>query len=84
MTSPNWDSGDIFDDNGAVHANNGVGNKTAYLISQGGSFNGQTVTGIDTGDAGLAQDRSALPRDDPTAHLRRRVRRPEPDPGRHL
>ena len=29
-------------DNGAVHVNDGVGNKTAYLISQGGSFNGQT------------------------------------------
>ncbi|WP_019146411.1 M4 family metallopeptidase [Aeromicrobium massiliense] len=33
-----------------VHLNSGVGNKTAYLISRGGSFGGQTVTGIDAGD----------------------------------
>ena len=55
MKSPFYVTADIFDDNGGVHVNDGVGNKTAYLISQGGSFNGQTVTGIDTGDAGLAK-----------------------------
>ena len=38
-----------------MHANDGVGNKTAYLISQGGTFNGQTITGIDAGDTGLAK-----------------------------
>ena len=32
-----------------MHTNSGVGNKTAYLISQGGTFNGQTITGIDAG-----------------------------------
>jgi len=37
-------------DNGGVHFNSGIANKTAYLISQGGTFNGQTITGIDTGD----------------------------------
>jgi hypothetical protein len=42
-------------DRGGVHFNSGVGNKTAYLISQGGSFNGQTITGIDVGDATLAK-----------------------------
>lgn len=42
-------------DNGGVHTNSGVGNKTAYLISQGGTFNGQTITGIDTGDATLTR-----------------------------
>ena len=36
-------------DNGGVHFNSGVANKTAYLISQGGTFNGQTITGIDSG-----------------------------------
>ncbi len=38
-----------------MHFNSGVGNKTAYLISQGGSFNGQTITGIDVGDPTLAK-----------------------------
>ncbi len=38
-----------YGDNGGVHTNSGVGNKTAYLISQGGTFNGQTITGIDAG-----------------------------------
>ncbi len=46
---------DNASDNGAVHANDGIGNKTAYLISQGGSFNGQVVTGIDGSDLGLAK-----------------------------
>ncbi|MBI5825711.1 MAG: M4 family metallopeptidase [Chloroflexi bacterium] len=33
-------------DNGGVHTNSGVGNKTAYLITDGDTFNGYTVTGI--------------------------------------
>ncbi|MEY4226815.1 MAG: hypothetical protein RL190_1572, partial [Actinomycetota bacterium] len=33
-------------DNGGVHINSGVVNKTAVLIADGGSFNGRTVTGI--------------------------------------
>jgi len=33
-------------DQGGVHTNSGVGNKLAYLITDGGSFNGQTVTGL--------------------------------------
>jgi len=33
-------------DNGGVHWNSGVGNKTAYLITDGGYFNGQTITGL--------------------------------------
>ncbi|RJQ83708.1 M4 family peptidase [Pseudonocardiaceae bacterium YIM PH 21723] len=33
-------------DNGGVHTNSGVGNKLAFLIADGGSHNGQTVTGI--------------------------------------
>jgi len=34
-------------DNGGVHQNNGVGNKTAYLIFHGGRLNGVTVRGIE-------------------------------------
>jgi len=33
-------------DNGGVHYNSGVGNKAAYLITDGDTFNGYTVTGI--------------------------------------
>ena len=33
-------------DNGGVHTNSGVGNKAAYLITDGDTFNGYTVTGI--------------------------------------
>ncbi len=55
MTSPDFVTADVFYDGGAVHDNDGVGNKTAYLISQGGTFNGHTITGIDTGDSTLAK-----------------------------
>jgi len=33
-------------DEGGVHTNSGVGNKAAYLIADGATFNGKTVTGI--------------------------------------
>jgi Zn-dependent metalloprotease len=33
-------------DNGGVHYNSGVGNKAAYLITDGDTFNGYTVTGL--------------------------------------
>jgi len=56
MTSPLYTAdSNGYGDNGGVHTNSGVGNKTAYLISQGGTFNGQTITGIDTGDATLTK-----------------------------
>ena len=51
--SNDWYAGQ--EDNGGVHTNSGVGNKAFYLISQGGTFNGQTITGIDAGDARLAK-----------------------------
>ncbi|CAN5432616.1 hypothetical protein BH20CHL6_BH20CHL6_11860 [soil metagenome] len=38
-----WDS---LDDNGGVHINSGVANKAAFLMVDGQTFNGQTVTGI--------------------------------------
>jgi hypothetical protein len=51
-----YQSADIYDDDGAVHLNDGIGNKTAYLISQGGGFNGQTgIVGIDGNDNGLTK-----------------------------
>ncbi|WP_143055015.1 M4 family metallopeptidase [Nocardioides luteus] len=55
MTSSLWDADDLtyYADGGGVHTNSGVGNKTAYLISQGGTFNGRTITGIDGGDPTL-------------------------------
>ncbi|MBI5675430.1 MAG: DUF4214 domain-containing protein [Nitrospirae bacterium] len=34
-------------DNGGVHINSGVNNKAVYLMTDGGTFNGQTVTGLD-------------------------------------
>jgi hypothetical protein len=33
-------------DNGGVHINSGVNNKAAYLLTDGGFFNGYTVTGL--------------------------------------
>ncbi|WP_151082086.1 M4 family metallopeptidase [Nocardioides cynanchi] len=45
MTSPLYAGG--IDDNGAVHTDSGVGNKAFYLISQGGTFGGRTIHGMD-------------------------------------
>lgn len=59
MTSSNWWKDPNYLDAGGVHTNSGVGNKTAYLISQGGSFNGVTMTGLDVGDPTYAKS-SAL------------------------
>ncbi|MBZ0288159.1 MAG: M4 family metallopeptidase, partial [Anaerolineae bacterium] len=33
-------------DNGGVHFNSGVSNKAAYLMAQGGTFNGRTITAL--------------------------------------
>jgi bacillolysin len=55
MKSPAFVATDVYDDGGAVHDNDGIGNKTAYLISQGGTFNGRTMTGIDQGDPTLSK-----------------------------
>jgi Zn-dependent metalloprotease len=33
-------------DNGGVHENSGVGAKAAFLMTEGGSFNGQSMTGL--------------------------------------
>jgi len=55
MTSSLYAVDPTYSDNGGVHTNSGIGNKTAYLISQGGSFNGYDLTGIDAGDPALTK-----------------------------
>ncbi len=50
MGSPYWYPGS--GDNGGVHTNCGVNNKLCYLLTDGGTFNGHTVTGM--GIAGVA------------------------------
>jgi len=44
MTSPNYFASE--DDGGGLHENSGVNNKAAYLMVDGDTFNGKTVTGI--------------------------------------
>jgi bacillolysin len=44
MTSPLfWKS---VDDNGGVHVNSGINNKAVFLMVDGGTFNGKTITGL--------------------------------------
>ncbi|MBW4575911.1 MAG: M4 family metallopeptidase [Aphanothece sp. CMT-3BRIN-NPC111] len=46
MTSSYYDFDQNFEDNGGVHTNSGINNKAVYLMTDGGSFNGKTITGI--------------------------------------
>jgi hypothetical protein len=46
ITSTLWTGDFSFVDHGGVHTNSGVGNKTAYLITDGDTFNGTAVDGI--------------------------------------
>jgi bacillolysin len=46
MTSANYTIDQGEGDNGGVHTNSGVNNKAAYLITDGETFNGHTITGI--------------------------------------
>lgn len=55
MSSPDYGTGDAAQDSGEVHHNSGIGNKAAFLISQGGTFNGVTVAGVDAGDSNLTK-----------------------------
>jgi len=41
-----YTSDPFVDDNGGVHTNSGVSNKAAYLMAQGGTFNGYTITAL--------------------------------------
>jgi len=45
-SSPLWDS--AWYDAGGVHQNSGVGNKAAFLMTDGDTFNGTTVTALGT------------------------------------
>ena len=44
ISSSNFHTG--MGDNGGVHINSGVNNKAVYLMTDGDSFNGKTITGI--------------------------------------
>jgi bacillolysin len=44
MRSPNYTPDLRERDNGGVHSNSGVNNKAAFLMTDGGTFNGRTVT----------------------------------------
>lgn len=47
LGSPNYYTGTA--DDGGVHSNSGVNNKLAYLLTDGDTFNGQTVYGLGVG-----------------------------------
>ncbi len=49
MTGAAYVGEDIYNDNDGVHTDSGVGNRTFYLISQGGTQDGHVVRGIDHG-----------------------------------
>ena len=79
MTSPLF-VGASGDSHG-VHTNSGVNNKAAFLITDGGTFNGQTVVGL-----GLDEDRAdLLPGRDHAARAGVGLPRPLPHvaPGMH-
>jgi len=44
MTSPLYFTGP--QDNGGVHQNTGINNKAAFLMTDGGTFNGKTIVGL--------------------------------------
>ena len=46
MTSPNYTADAGEGDAGGVHTNSNVNNKAAYLMADGDTFNGQTVSGL--------------------------------------
>ena len=46
MTSPYYFCSSGYYDQGGVHTNSGVNNKAVYLMVDGGTFNGKTVTGL--------------------------------------
>jgi hypothetical protein len=46
MLSSNYTADTNEVDGGGVHTNSGVNNKAAYLLTDGGTFNGKTVTGL--------------------------------------
>jgi bacillolysin len=47
-------------DNGGVHINSGVNNKAAFLLVDGGTFNGRTVTPLGVGSTAIAKRNDGL------------------------
>ena len=62
-------TGAISKDNGGVHINSGVSNKAAYLMTDGGTFNGKTVAGLGITKAAKIYYEVA----DPPVHLGQRL-----------
>ncbi|CAA9331244.1 MAG: Bacillolysin precursor (Neutral protease), partial [uncultured Chloroflexia bacterium] len=58
MTSLNYS--DDGSDSGGVHTNSGVNNKAAYLIVDGGTLNGKTITSLGVGSTVAAKRIDAL------------------------
>jgi hypothetical protein len=58
VKDPNFVCASINNDGGGVHSNSGVPNHAYALMVDGGTFNGQTVTGIGLGKAGKIQYRT--------------------------
>jgi Zn-dependent metalloprotease len=50
--SANFTLDSSYVDSGGVHTNSGVNNKAAFLMVDGGTFNGQTVVGLGTAKVG--------------------------------
>ena len=46
MTSSHYTADLTEEDAGGVHRNSGVNNKAAYLMTDGGTFNGRTITAL--------------------------------------
>ncbi|MDP9295022.1 MAG: M4 family metallopeptidase, partial [Actinomycetota bacterium] len=46
MTGPDYTADPDEQDSGGVHTNSGVNNKAAFLMTDGATFNGRTVTGL--------------------------------------
>lgn len=58
-SDPEFACGDDYrSDRGGVHSNSGVPNKAYYLMADGDTFNGQTVSGIGLAKAGKVQYRA--------------------------
>ena len=69
MTSPHYTADPNEADAGGVHKNSGVNNKAAFLMTDGGTFNGRTVTGSTS-----PRSHASTTRPDHHAHIGERLR----------
>ena len=58
MTSANYTADTGETDSGGVHSNSGVANKAAFLLTDGATFGGQTVSGLGITKASRSSTRS--------------------------